>query len=166
MKWIKAVKPLKTILAAGLMIIGLEVSGQQGSAPEKNTEQGTGTSQISDERLKKFVDVYKKLAPTRQQAEAKMIDAIEKQGITAERFTEIASAQQSNTQANSGTPEEMKKFNAAAKDVSDIQKEFQPKIEKIMTDEGMKPEEFENIVIAYQTDSQVQQKIQALLKTQ
>lgn len=171
MKLIKNAKLLMAVVTTGLMMTGISGFAQSEAKPsssEKLSQQNqqAATSAITDAKLKKFVDVYKKLAPQQQQAEAQMIKAIEQQGLTADRFNEIASKQQPNAtpESSGATTEELTKFKAAAQQISAIQKDVQPKIEKLMTDEGMKPEEFEQIAMAYQTSPEIQQKIQALMK--
>jgi hypothetical protein len=171
MKLNKSTRSLKTLILAGLMITGITAFSQTGAqpAPSQTTPQNNqqaATPEISDAKLKKFVDVYKKLAPQQQEAETQMVKAIEEQGLTTDRFNEIAAKQQPNQAAatTGGSAEELTKFNAAAKKITVIQKDVQPKIEKLMSDEGMKPEEFEQIAIAYQTSPVIQQKIQALMK--
>jgi hypothetical protein len=171
MNLIRNVKSIVAIVTVGLMMSGISGFAQTETKSATNEisaqkSQQVATPSISDAKLKKFVDVYKKLAPQQQQAEAQMIKAIEQQGLTADRFNEIASKQQANAtpESSGATADELTKFKAAAQQISAIQKDVQPKIEKLMTDEGMKPEEFEQIAMAYQTSPEIQQKIQALMK--
>lgn len=171
MKWNSNTGALRTLVLTGFMMIGITAYAQTGQpAPSQATpstiQQSTTPPSISDDKLKKFVDIYKKLAPQQQQAEAQMVKAIEDQGLTTQRFNEIASKQEptQTTATTGGTAEEISKFNTAAKQITAIQKDVQPKIEKLMTDEGMKPAEFEQIAMAYQTSPEIQQKIQALMK--
>lgn len=113
------------------------------------------------------MDINKKLAPHQQQGEAKMIKAIEDQGMKAERFGEIMTARQMNDSTNAGaTEEELQKVEAAAQDIMGIQQELQQKMTKVIMDEGMEIQEFQDIILAYQYSPKIQQKVNDLLEVE
>lgn len=118
-----------------------------------------------DERLQKFVDVNKKLAPHQQEGEAKMVKAIEDEGMKPERFNEILTARQQNDTTNAGADaKEMGSFNAAAQKIMGLQQEFQQKMQQLIVEEGMEPQEFQEIYLAYQQSPKVQQKIDKMIE--
>jgi urate oxidase len=167
MKLIKKSTPRGVLITFSFLITGFisfAQTGTPGQAAQPAQSQQTVKENFSDERLKKFVEVYKKLAPQQQQAEAKMLTAIEQQGLTPQRFNQLAENTQKNSSSATASAEEMKKFNAAAQQIVAIQKDEQPRIEKAITDEGMKPEEFEQIVLAYHQNPAIQQRIQIIMK--
>jgi len=113
------------------------------------------------------VDINKKLAPHQQQGEAKMIKAIEDQGMEAERFGEIMTARQMNDSTNAGaTEEELQKVEAAAQDIMGIQQELQQEMTQVIMDEGMEIQEFQDIILAYQYSPKIQQKVNDLLEAE
>lgn len=133
-----------------------QVPGQQ--APEIKED-------FSDQTLEKFVDINKKLAPHQQQGEAKMIQAIEDQGMDTERFGEIMTARQMNDTTHAGaTAEELEKVDAAAQDIMGIQQELQQTMTKVIIDEGMEIEEFQDIILAYQYSPKIQKKVNDLIQ--
>lgn len=113
------------------------------------------------------MDINKKLAPHQQQGEAKMIKAIEDQGMEAERFGEIMTARQMNDSTNAGaTEEELQKVEAAAQDIMGIQQELQQEMTQVIMDEGMEIQEFQDIILAYQYSPKIQQKVNDLLEAE
>lgn len=137
---------------------GGQVPGQQ--APEVKED-------FSDETLEKFVDINMKLAPHQQKGEAEMVKAIEDQGMDAERFGEIMTARQMNDSTNAGASEqELQQVDAAAQEIMGIQQQLQQQMTKVIVDEGMQIEEFQDIVLAYQYSPKVQQKIDGMLQAE
>src|SRR3546814_14190606 len=58
----------------------------------------------------------------------------------------------------------MQKVEAAAQDIRDIQMELQQRMTKVIVDEGMEIQEFQDIILAYQYSPKVQKKINTLLE--
>lgn len=177
MKHAKKMNTILLTIAAGLLLTvagaSAQQQGEQPQQPQQTPPQLPGQQapevkeDFSDQTLEKFVDINKKLAPHQQQGEAKMIKAIEDQGMKAERFGEIMTARQMNDSTNAGaTEEELQKVEAAAQDIMGIQQELQQKMTKVIMDEGMEIQEFQDIILAYQYSPKIQQKVNDLLEVE
>ena len=166
----KLTRKLAVVTIAGLFAVTVaENAKAQNKATPSQTAPARQEPQVkedfTDDRLKKFIEVNKKLQPHQQEAENQMVKAIEQEGLSPDRFNQILGAQQQSDTSNAGaTSTELTKFNNAAKKIMTIQNSVIPKLEKVMTDEGMKPEEFQQIVVAYNRSPKVQQKINSLLQ--
>lgn len=170
----KRSEKLRTAALAGFAAILLSASGvyaQQQQQQQQLPQQVPGgqapavKEDFSDETLEKFIDINKKLAPHQQQGEAEMVKAIEGQGLEAERFGEIMTARQMNDSTNAGaSAEELEKVETATQEIMGIQQELQQKMSKVIVDEGMELQEFEEIILAYQYSPKVQKKINELVQ--
>lgn len=122
---------------------------------------------FSDEDLEQFVTVFKKANEIQQKNETVMIQAIEEEDLELERFNEILVSRQQQQSAEDigATAEEMASFNQAAEKIMAVQKEAQAEIEQVIEDElGM--EKYQQIVIAYQQDPEVQEKVNQMLEAE
>ncbi|QEC53094.1 uncharacterized protein DUF4168 [Anseongella ginsenosidimutans] len=168
----KRLKKLRTAALTGFAAILLSASGlyaqqqqQQQQQPLPGGQAPAVKEDFSDETLEKFIDINKKLAPHQQQGEAEMVKAIEGQGLETERFGEIMTARQMNDSTNAGaSEEELKKVESATQEIMGIQQELQQKMTKVIVDEGMELQEFEDIILAYQYSPKVQKKINELVQ--
>ncbi len=166
MKFIRKFKIITAVTTTVFFAALSQKADAQQSTPMQQTQPPAATN-ISDATLKKFVDINKKMAPHQQQAETQMVAAIQKQGLKPDRFNQILMARQKNDKTNAGaTAEELGKFNTAAQNVMSIQKEIEPKITKVITDEGMKIEEFQQIATAYQSSPELQQKVNTMMQAE
>lgn len=176
----KFTKRLKLVVSTGCVaaIIGIfsglngyaQVQPETPPAGEQEAPQGQPPvvkEDFSDETLEKFVDINIKLAPHQQEGEMKMVKVIEDEGMQADRFSEIMNARQMNDTTNAGaSAEELKKVDAAAQKIMGIQQELQQKMTKVIADEGMQPQEFQEIILAYQQSPKVQEKVNAIVQEQ
>ncbi|HYH56799.1 MAG TPA: DUF4168 domain-containing protein [Anseongella sp.] len=138
--------------------------GQQ--APSQQVPQAL-RDDFSDEELEKFVDINMKLAPHQQEGEMKMVKAIKDEGIEAARFNEIMTSRQMNDSTNAGaSDEELQKVDAAAQKIMSIQQEVEQEMTKVIEEEGMEPQEFQEMILAYQQSPEVREKVNTLIQEQ
>ncbi|MFP4340805.1 MAG: DUF4168 domain-containing protein [Cyclobacteriaceae bacterium] len=120
---------------------------------------------FSDEELKNFISVNEEVVKVQQEAEQEMMQVIDSEdGITVERFNEIAQAQQNpDMEVNIGE-EEMMAFRNAAQKVMDVQRETEAEVAEVVEEEGMAFEDYRQIMMAYQQDPELQQRIQSMIQ--
>lgn len=121
---------------------------------------------FSNEELEKFVDVYVQVIEIQQENEAVMMQAIEAENLDVERFQEILQAQQQQQNAAdiNATAEEMAAFNNAAQKIMAVQKEANTEMQQVI-EKDLGVETYEQIVIAYQQNEEVQQRVNELLQS-
>lgn len=111
------------------------------------------------------MDINLKLAPHQQEGEQKMVKAIEEEGLQAGRFNEIMTARQTNDSTNAGaSDEELQKVDAATEKIVGIQQEVEQKMTTVIEEEGMKPQEFQEILLAYQQSPKVREKVNTMIQ--
>ncbi len=149
-----------TIMFVGLLS-GSVAFAQQQMPPQQQQQAPTD---VSDDELKLFVDASKEVSKIQQENEADMINAIEEEDLNVQQFNEIMSAQQGQEVENEASAEEMAAFNNAAQKIMKIQEDMQQDIEKVLNDQGMEPERYQAIMMAYQQDPELQQKINTMMQ--
>ena len=122
---------------------------------------------FSDEELALFIDVNKEVVKVQQAAEQEMMQAIqETDGMTVERFNEIAMAQQNPNENVSMSDDEKMAFQNAAQGVMEVQRETQAKIAAAVEEEGMAFNDYRQIMMAYQQSPELQEKIRGMVQEQ
>lgn len=134
---------------------------------EQEQQQQELNTDFSDQELEQFVAVFKKANEIQQKNEEVMIQAIEGEDLELERFNEILVSRQQQQSAEDigASAEEMAAFNQAAEKIMSVQQEAQAEIQQVIEDElGM--EKYQQIVIAYQQDPEVQEKVNQMLESE
>lgn len=122
---------------------------------------------FSDEELSLFIDVNKEVVKVQQAAEQKMMQAIqETDGITVERFNEIAMAQQNPNASVDMSDDEKMAFQTAAQGVMEVQRETQAEIAAAVEEEGMAFNDYRQIMMAYQQSPELQERIRSMVQAE
>jgi len=122
---------------------------------------------FSDEELSLFIDINKEVVKVQQAAEQEMMQAIqETDGITVERFNEIAMAQQNPDAEVDMSDEEQMAFRDAAQGVMEVQRETQAEIAAAVEEEGMAFNDYRQIMMAYQQSPELQERIRSMVQAE
>ncbi|WPP48425.1 DUF4168 domain-containing protein [Catalinimonas niigatensis] len=147
------------------VIISMPVNSAFAQAiPGTEQQQPEVREDFTDDELKLFLKANKSVAMVQQEAEQKMIQAIEEEEMDINRFNEIANAQQ-NPQAEPDVSEdEMATFTKAAEKVMAVQRETQSEVAAAVESEGMEFTDYREIMMAYQSSPVVQEKLTKLIE--
>lgn len=138
--------------------------GLQAQTPVNPEQQGADQN-FSDNELKQFANAAGKVVVIQQETEQKMIKVIEEEDLEVQKFNEIMEAQQNQQTADiDASKEDLEKFDKAAGKIIQIQTEVQGEMIKAIEEEGLKPEKYEQILLAYQSNPQVRNKVNALIQ--
>lgn len=153
---------LAVCIASGTLLAGKDVHAQS-PTPQMQQQQKVKTD-FSDDQLEAFVSADKKLAPIQQKSQQQMMKTIKGQGLTVQRFNEIAREKQQGKKGDASVKESVA-FNKAAQKVLKQKKETNSEMEDIIQKEGLEVQTFQQIAFAYQRSPKVQKKIKALMQT-
>lgn len=171
-------KQIGIIMVAILFIYGCNNSGDnqendEGGTQEKQQPQNQpgniqGPSQqnqpqagdISDEELKKFAGVFM----AEQEVQKDMIDIIQKEGLTVQRFQQIQQASGNPEQEPDATDEEMKQYDAVMTSIQKIQPKAQKKIQDKIKEEGLTEKRYREINMAMQKNQELQKRFQTIIQ--
>ncbi|USR91737.1 DUF4168 domain-containing protein [Phormidium yuhuli AB48] len=162
---------LKQLLAGstlmGLLLFGgaSTVNAQQAPAPQPGGMQETPQMDVSESDLERFAIAIQQIQAIERQAQAQMIEVIEAQGLTIDRFNEIAQSQQDpEMQAQVDVSnEEAQTFEQAVERISGIRQEAEMEMETAVQQEGLDVQEFNMISQAVQQDPSLQQRVMEML---
>jgi len=138
----------------------------QQTRPQPQT-QPSPQAEVSQQDLQRFANAVKKLQPIQKQAETQIMQIIQQQKLSEQRFGEIYQARQ-NPQAKPTTaisPEENKRFDQAAVKIQELQKTTQSRMEKAVREEGLEIPRFNQIFLAIRSNPALLQKVQQMIQS-
>lgn len=137
---------------------------EENNAPpqsDMNIEQPAPTD-VTDEELVQFAEVAQKLQVFNQSIQEEMIASVEEIGLDVNRFSEIQQSQQ-NPDANvDATSEELEMYQQAIQVLDAKQMEAQSAMQKMIEDNGMTEQRYQEIGMAIQGDPDMMAKFQEL----
>lgn len=162
---------LKQFLIGILVCILLLVGNSSAQADTLEVTPQTQTQeipqiQVSSEELQKFANAIKQLQVTYQKFQNLMVQAVEDEGLSQERFTEIYLAQQEPEKPQTEITEtEKQEFAKAFGKVEQIQQENQLQMKQIVEKEGLEVQHFNQIFVATLQDPELQKKVRQMLQS-
>lgn len=159
---------LKSILAGGLLLICGVTSGYVNAQQLPPAQQPTqAATDISDEKLEQFVEVLGEVSAVQQEMQHEMVAVVEENGLDVNTFNQIAQQQQ-NPQADQSTisPEDKAAFDKAMQEVQQMQLKMQQDMQAKVEASEIDMNEFNALMMAYQQDPEVQQRVNTLLEKQ
>lgn len=130
--------------------------------PQNPSAMPSAGSSVSDEELGKYVAASQYIQVITQRAQQEMVAAVEKEGLPAQRYTEIQQAQRNQNQDVGASAVELKQFEAASLKLQEIQVEAEQQMQSIITEEGLTPNRFQEISMTIQTNPEMQQKMRSI----
>lgn len=114
---------------------------------------------ITDAEIKKLSKILNQLQKLNIESQQVMMKTVEKQGLAVQRFMEIQQGAQNPQGAKPVTPDEKKKFDASVAELGKIQLEMRKEMEGVLKKEGVTMEQYQEMMIAMQTNPEAQKKI-------
>ena len=118
---------------------------------------------FSDNELRSFVKANEKVTVIQMEAEQKMVNAIEDEGLSVERFNEILEQQRDPSRATETSAEELESFNNAAQVILEENARIEKQMTTSIEGEGIDIETYKQIMIAYQQSPDVQTRVNKLV---
>lgn len=159
----KKVKLSSKIFASFFALFIITSSGAMTSCGSGEAEaEGNG---FTDEELELFVEAVQQIMPLDQISRMQMMGELEDQDISVEKFNEINQAIQTGVEPDA-TQDEMDAFNIAMDNIEEIQVEFEEILKETIEETGLSFERYEEIIMAYEEDPELQERIHQLLEQQ
>ena len=144
---------------------GTTAAAQQATPPAQ--QQQATPQDFSDADLKQFADASNRLMAVQQEGEKTMMGILEEEKLSVDKFNEMAQAHQQQKLAEVGaTAEEMAAFNKAAQRMMELQPAMQKEVETAIQKDGMTLEKYEQIMLVYQQDPSLQERVNKLMGQQ
>lgn len=117
------------------------------------------TKEITDAEIKKLSKILNQLQQLNTQSQQVMMQTVEKQGLPVQRFMEMQQGGNNPEIVKTITEDEKKKYQAAVTELGKVQLEMRKKMENVLKKEGVTMEEYQQMMIALQTNPKAQQKL-------
>lgn len=163
----KSTNKLKGAIVAMLTVGLLSFSNTtfaQTTPPTPQTGQQQAKADFTDAELKQFIEANTRLMTIQQEGEKVMLSILAEEKLSIEKFnTMVVAHQQQKLNEVEATPEELLAFNKAAERIMELQPDMQKNAEEAIVKDGMKVERYEQIMLAYQQDPSVQEKVDKMM---
>jgi competence protein ComGC len=142
-----------------LLISSFVIAQQPQQQPQQEVRED-----FTDEELTSFVKAHEKVIEIQQKSQEKMINAIEKEGLSVEKFNELIESQQDPDKEVDASAEELASFNNAAQQIMQERQKIEVGVVSSIEDEGLDIDTYQAIIVAYQQSPEVQGRINELLQ--
>lgn len=125
-------------------------------------------AEVSSEDIEKFARAIAQLQTIQQETQTELLQIVEGQGLTPDRFNEIAEAQQNPEAATDVeiSDEELQSFEQAANEITAVRQQTQTRFQEVVQAEGLEVEQFNQILAAVQQDPALQQEVEQILRAE
>jgi len=186
--FIMGFKILGTLAISLLVITGCKNSGNQQStdggqetptqqAPAGSNQSMPGQMQqpadidVSTKEIQQFVSAAQSIQGINQEAQQKVGKAVEDEGMSQRRFSEIRQSQQSQNQGQANaTEEEMEQYRNIMQTLQNMRTGMRDNMENAIKQSGLTMQRYQQIAKAAQTDTalmkRIQQKLQSSMSNQ
>ena len=160
---------LPLLLGVGVLPTWSQTEESLWGCPFQKITQGYAIAQTSEDLtakdLEKFALTVKKQRSLAQETERKILEIIENEGLSRQRFREIAQ-QKSDPEVSieNFSDEEIEKFENVFPEVKKIAKEDQLKQRKLVQSQGFTIQEFNAIATRVQNDRSLQREVLKLMR--
>lgn len=149
---------LAGMLMVFMMLGSTAVFAQQ--LPQQQQQQ----TEVSDADLKKFVAAVQQIQMISQQAQQEMMQVVEKGGMEVPRFNEIHEATMNPEVEVEATTEEKATHKKIIGELETMQAGVQEQMEKLIKEQGLSLEKYEQIAMQLQSNTALQQRIQQMIQ--
>lgn len=148
-------------LVMAFMMLGSTAVFAQQLPPQQQQQQ---TVEVTDAELEKFVAALQGIQMVTQQAQQEMMEVVQKEGMEIPRFNEIHEATMNPEVEVEATTEEKATHKKIIGELETMQAGVQQQMEKLITDQGLSLEKYEQIAMQLQSDPALQQRIQQMIQ--
>lgn len=128
--------------------------------PQQNPQEPQEIKiEVSDAELEKFANAFQHVRAITMEAQQKMTQVVQNEGLEIQRFNEIHSAFLNPEMEVTTTPEEKQKHENILKEIETIQMSIQKDIEEKIQEQGLTLQRFEQIAMSLETDPELQQRL-------
>jgi len=152
-----------TILTVAILTSLPSAFGQDKEVKMVPQQQEQATD-VSNQELQQFANVYKKVQTENQKVQQKVVKMIGNEGLDVKRYQELAQASKNPKKEVDASEEEQAKVNKINKKIQTIQMKFQKRVGTMIKDEGLTQQRYQEVYQAIQADADLQKKFGELVK--
>jgi len=125
---------------------------------------GAPVEKVTEEDIASFVQVNHRMIIIQSELEARMIKAIEEQGLTVEQYLEIAFSQQNPEFAAAATEKELEKARNVNEEIEVLNNELHSKSLVVIAEAGLTVQRYEEIANAIENSNSAQEQYNKLME--
>jgi DNA repair ATPase RecN len=143
------------LMIMSALLITTRITAQQQSLPRSDG--------YSDEELKSFLKAAHEVLPLQQESQVKMIEEIERNDFTLERFNVILESHSRGEEVDA-SGEEIESFSETLDSLQEIQLEYEDRIISAIEYEGLTTDDYQMIFTDYQRNPELEMRVNALME--
>lgn len=142
-------------LCTMLVFAGSAIATAQQQAPE-----------VSDSELQLFVDASLKAQDIQTEAQMQMITIVQNEGLEVGIYNEIFQSLEQGQALGEieAEPEDIERFEKAYEQIGEIEQQLEDSLITAIEDEGLELERYQEIFMAIQSSSDLQEKMQEMIR--
>lgn len=121
-------------------------------------------SEVSDNDLETFVDIYKNVQQENQVFQQDLIEMVQSEGMEVQRFQEIQGMKTNPNADLDVSKEELETHEKLMAEIEKAQVEFQEKVTEMIEEGGMSIEKYQDVFAELQANEELQQKFSELIQ--
>jgi hypothetical protein len=131
----------------------------------QETEEPKKEFRFADEDLLNFFDANQELSVLQRETNERIAAAVEDNGLTMERFNQIARASEIGALQDGIFPEEeISAFNTVAPQITAIQRDMQAMLQATLMEKGLTTDYYQEIMVEFRSDQELQGHVRELLR--
>lgn len=157
---------LGSLLGSLFLAMPLAVRSQTSPPASAPPQQETPQKEVSQQELRQFANIIRQVRVINQQAQQDMVQAVESEGLSLQRFIEIErAAQNSNAQSTTQiSADEKQKFEKALTKARQIRQQLQAQVQQVVQQSGLKVERLNQIIETVKQSPALQQQVQQMMQ--
>ncbi len=133
--------------------------------PQPTQQQQQQKVEVDDAELEKFAKAFQHVRVISMEAQQEMAGVVENGGLEIQRFNEIHKAELDPEIEVTATAEEKTKHKAIISELETMQLSLQDKMEKVITEQGLSLERYEQIAMGLQNDPELQERLRKVFES-
>lgn len=162
---IKLKRAVAAALLVGAVAFAESTFAQTATTPLPKAQEKGAATDFTDAEIKQFAEANNRLMAVQQEGEKVMMNILKEEKVEVEKFNEFAKAyQEQRLEEVKATPEELAALNKVAQRVIELQPTIQRDVQQAIVKDGMTMEKYEQIMLAYQNDASLQEKVHKMME--
>lgn len=149
---------------AGMIVFFMMLGSTAIFAQTPQLMQEQQQTEVTDAELTKFIAALQGIQMVTQQAQQEMMEVVQDKNMDIVRFNEIHEGTINSEVEVEATPEEIGTYKEIIGQLETMQTNVQQQLEKLITDQGLSLQRYEQIAMQLQSNPELQQRIQQMLQ--
>lgn len=137
---------------------------QPNSMPQGPQASDVNPDDFSDEVLKDFITIDRKLQVVQQEKQGEMVEMVEASDLSVEEFQKISAAKQQGQEPKGFDESQMSTFESLSQEISALEGDMMKEFEVIIDEEGYDMDSYRNIAESVNASPELQQRLQGMMQ--